>query len=270
MPMDAEAQHGAVLLQRGLLSSFVQTISTCDALRERENAALRAQVHDLTELLAAFDLCELQNPHLINVRDRAFQRDNAPAVELLRVYNVKRQLQQEALQNALDNEQDGEASEIPGHIENNLSVVEKPALEVESLQQRVELLERELVILQLRQELLEETTPRLECPAGDTVADPASQDEDPACPSSSAGSDTVEHDRAEVERLVEQEERVIFEERVEETTRTMQKQQQQRIIDLENALATELAKNFALQQQNRRYQEVENILQQFNRYRSTS
>ncbi|RLN50819.1 hypothetical protein BBJ29_002315 [Phytophthora kernoviae] len=69
---------------------FVQTVAVCDELQQRKNAALRAQVHDLTELLAGYDLASLQNTHLEIVRDRAYRRDIAPDGDLLRVYQSER------------------------------------------------------------------------------------------------------------------------------------------------------------------------------------
>ncbi|KAI9914955.1 hypothetical protein PsorP6_007005 [Peronosclerospora sorghi] len=49
---------------------------------------------DLTELLAAFDLCELQAPNLIALRDRAFQREITSDIELLQIQILTRQLQE--------------------------------------------------------------------------------------------------------------------------------------------------------------------------------
>ncbi|CAI5718711.1 unnamed protein product [Peronospora destructor] len=231
-------------LQRERFCSFVEIISTCDALREQENSALRAQVHDLTELLAAFDLCELQNSHLIAVRDRAFQRDFTPDEELLRVCCTERQLQQDSIQHALDQNPHDLSSEVPGCLENNSSVV----VEIEGLQQRIELLEQEVILLHLRQELSEETTSRLQWPVANVDGDHASHDQD------------VKTDQ-------EQRDRRVCEQHCEETTRTIQ-DQKERIVELENALATESNKNAALQQQIQRYRQVESILLEFSQCHS--
>uniref|UniRef100_A0AAV1U6J3 Uncharacterized protein n=1 Tax=Peronospora matthiolae TaxID=2874970 RepID=A0AAV1U6J3_9STRA len=224
--------------------SFVQIISICDDLREQENSALRAQVHDLTEMLAAFNLCELQDPHLIAVRDRAFQRDITPEVGLLEFFSTKRRLLQEVIQSAVDGDlkEDiasklhGECRKVSECLEPGSSVADESDQELECLHQRVELLEREVVILRLRQELLEETTPRIECPSVKIDAD---QD--------------IKH---------EQRERGNFcNEPSYEPTKVVQ-EQQERIVELEDALTTQLAKNAALRQQSRGYRKVQTILQE--------
>ncbi|RQM17327.1 hypothetical protein DD237_001094 [Peronospora effusa] len=246
---------GAWPLQRERFGSFVETISTYDALCEQENLALRAQVHDLTELLAAFDFCELQNPHLIAVRDRAFQRDFIPDEELLRVCCMERQLQQESIQHALEDElaeQDmancphGQSSEVSECLENHSSIVE----EIDGLQQRIELLEQEVTILHLRQELSEETTSRSQWRVATVDGDQASQDQD-------------------TKKDQEQRDRHVSEEQWEETTRTIQ-EQKERIVELEKALAMESDKNAAMQQQIHCYRQVESILLEFSRCHSSA
>ncbi|ETI50823.1 hypothetical protein L914_05524 [Phytophthora nicotianae] len=214
--MDPARSPGAQLPQRQRFMEFVQTASTCDALCQRENAALRAQVHDLSELLAAFDLCEIEDAHLSAVRDRAFSRDITPDAELLQVYRVERQLQQAAVLNDL--EQPSAASEQDESSSNAESVGG-------SLQLRVEILELEVANLHLRHDLLLETEPRLKTPAA-------------------------------VEEV----------EGHSDTMKTIQ-EHQQRITELETALATEQVRNAELEQQNRRYHEAEKILAEYSQSR---
>ncbi|KAF4147726.1 hypothetical protein GN958_ATG03081 [Phytophthora infestans] len=203
---------------------FMQTVSTCDALCERENAALRAQVHDLIELLAAFDLCEIVDAHLSAVRERAFSRDIAPDAALLQVYRMERQLQQTAILNRLDGEFNERelVSGLSEQVESSLSFessLSSGKRDGGSLQLRVGILEREVANLHLRQDLLLKTNPRLKTPAA-----------------------VDGHGDDKMKILT---------------------QQQQRITELEKALATMSAKNAELKQQDCRYHEVEEILTEF-------
>uniref|UniRef100_M4BIM2 Uncharacterized protein n=1 Tax=Hyaloperonospora arabidopsidis (strain Emoy2) TaxID=559515 RepID=M4BIM2_HYAAE len=225
--------------------SFVQIISICDDLRKQENSALRAQVHDLTEMLAAFNLCELQDPHLIAVRDRAFQRDITPEVDLLEFFSTERKLLHEVIQSAVEDgdlKEDiasklhGECRKVSECLEPSSSVADKSDLELECLHQRVELLEREVVILRLRQELLEETTPRIECPS-------------------------VKIDDDQDIKQEQKERGIPCNKPPNEPTKAGQ-EQQERIVELEDALTTQLAKNAALRQQSRGYRKVQTILQE--------
>ncbi|ETP48502.1 hypothetical protein F442_05760 [Phytophthora nicotianae P10297] len=223
--MDPARSPGAQLPQRQRFMEFVQTASTCDALCQRENAALRAQVHDLSELLAAFDLCEIEDAHLSAVRDRAFSRDITPDAELLQVYRVERQLQQAAVLNDL--EQPSAANEHE-HV-SAASEQDESSSNAESvggsLQLRVEILELEVANLHLRHDLLLEMEPRLKTPAA-------------------------------VEEV----------EGHSDTMKTIQ-EHQQRITELETALATEQVRNAELEQQNRRYHEAEKILAEYSQSR---
>ncbi|KAE9005839.1 hypothetical protein PR003_g17293 [Phytophthora rubi] len=241
----------------------MQTASTYDTMLQRENAALRAQVHDLTELLAAFDLSELHDVHLEAVRDRVFRREIAPDRELLQVYHVERQLQQQALYEALGGgatekisnvSDNGKSREVPGQLETSSSV----EVDVKALQQRVKVLEREVVGLQLHHELLSETTTWSSWSTVDSDDDQTAQVEDAESsshPTRSAMLELDAHHRAEVDRLVEQEEQASFGEECEDATGTIREQQQQ-IVELENALATESAKNAELQQLSRRFHQM--------------
>ncbi|CAI5734746.1 unnamed protein product [Hyaloperonospora brassicae] len=240
--------------------SFVQATSTCVDFREQENSALRAQVHDLTELLAVFNLCGLHDPHLIAVRDRAFRRDITSNLGLLQAYDTKRQMLQESIRSEMKNKEivEGvtrechqECSKVSECLDSGSSVLDKSDSALDCLYQRVELLEREVVILRLRQELLEETTPRLECPSGNVEADQTSQDQD------------VENEQEQRERDV------LLSKCWDESTRTT-REQQERIAELEDALTLETAKNAALQQQSRGYRKVQTILQEFSRHRSSA
>eukprot|EP00644_Phytophthora_capsici_P015952 jgi/Phyca11/572766/estExt2_Genewise1.C_PHYCAscaffold_490255 len=89
------------------------------------------------------------------VRDRAFRRDIAPESELLEVYQVERQLQQQALLSAL-NTTDGRRKEGESSASKH---------DVDVLQRRVVGLEQDVANLCLRHELLLETAPRLMFPA---------------------------------------------------------------------------------------------------------
>ncbi|KAG3120894.1 hypothetical protein PI124_g870 [Phytophthora idaei] len=228
--MDPARSLGAQQRQR--LMDYVQTASTCDALYQRENAALRAQVHDLTELLAAFDLCEIEDAHLEAVRDRAFSRDVAPDAELLQVYRVERQLQQATLLNELDDELPQQPSaandreRVGGAPQQFESSSSAESCDGGSLQLRVEILEREMANLHLRHDLLLGTNMTLKHPAA-----------------------------------VEE-----FANHSDGTARTI-KEQQQRITELEKALATESAKNAEQEQQNCRYHDVEKVLNEFSQSR---
>ncbi|CAH0473702.1 unnamed protein product [Peronospora belbahrii] len=237
----------------------LQTLSTSDTLREHENEVLRDQIHDLTELLAAFDLCELQDSHLITVRDRAFQRDITPDIEVYRPYDMDyhRPLEQQDIQQALNEDSSEqtrsrscykEPSESSECFENSSSIV----LDMDSLQQRMELLEREVIILRLRQELSEETTSKLQWSAVNIEASHASHDPN------------VDPDQAQRDRIV------CEQEKQREGIKTAMQEQQERIAELEDTLATEVRKNAALQQQILRYSQVENILLEFSRCHSST
>ncbi|GMF65402.1 unnamed protein product [Phytophthora lilii] len=250
-------------LQRKDFKSFMETVLTCERLLQKENTALRAQVHDLTELLANYDLCELHDAHLTIVRDRAFGRDIAPDRELLQVYLLEQQVQSRTLLSTLNvgpSEQYCAANEVghvSGHRESSVSA-EHHALEVMSLRDRVGVLEREVVSLQLRHKSLEEATLRLAC----AVANEVDQEEDAERPSPHTSSKYVQLDtehQAAVNHLVELDERAIFDEGYSSSARTI-REQQERILDLERAIAATSARNTVLQQQNRRYHEMANTL----------
>ncbi|EGZ26888.1 hypothetical protein PHYSODRAFT_320763 [Phytophthora sojae] len=198
-----------VSVVRGGLKSLMQTVSTYDAMLQRENAALRAQVLDLTELLAAFDLSELHDAHLEALRDLVFQRDIAPDRELLQVYRVERQLQEQALYEVLGGEatkkisavsKDGKAGEVPGRFLSSSSI----EVDVKTLLERVEVLEREVVGLQLHRELLSERTMGS---SWSTLDDDELEDtESPPPPIDCVTLELDAQHRAEVDRLVKQEE----------------------------------------------------------------
>ncbi|KAG7386146.1 hypothetical protein PHYPSEUDO_000578 [Phytophthora pseudosyringae] len=250
--MNPERPRG-VPSQRQQWEDFVQFVSTCEALHEREKAALRAQVHDLTELLAAFDLCEIEDVHLSAVRDRAFRRDIAQDAEL-RLETLVRELEEEPTQQtSAANDHGIQASDVPGQLDGSLSVSKR---QVASLQLRVEGLERDVANLRLRHDLILETAPGLKHPAVKTDADT-----DASCPQPCAGNDIIEMDaqrRAEADTILEKHEVPM---------KSVQGQQQQRILELETALAAELTKNAELAQQSCRYEEVEKILKEFSRSR---
>ncbi|KAG1695613.1 hypothetical protein DVH05_019353 [Phytophthora capsici] len=230
-----------VLSHAQRLKEFLRTVSTCDDLYRQENAVLREQVHDLTELLAAFDLCEIEDAHLMAVRDRAFRRDIAPESELLEVYQVERQLQQQALLSAL-NTTDGRRKEGESSASKH---------DVDVLQRRVVGLEQDVANLCLRHELLLETAPRLMFPA---VQENSSKDQHVVPPSSSAANGEVSN----------QDEHAVIEVATDSMANTIQKQKQQ-IIELEEALALETDKSAKMEQQCHRYEEVEKILVEFKR-----
>ncbi|KAG6612744.1 uncharacterized protein IUM83_03138 [Phytophthora cinnamomi] len=235
--MENEQRQVALSPERAALKSLMQTVSTCDAMLQRENAVLRAQIHDLTELLAVIDLFELQDVHLEAVRDRIFRRDIAPDRELLQVYRMERQLQHQDLDEALSGEatqktsgviDTGKAGGVPEHLKSRSSV----EIEVMALQQRVEVLEREMVGLQLHQELLSETTSWSSWSAARVEDDRTAHIEEAESSSSSTGSPTSElnaQHRAEVDRLVEEEEQFSFAEGWQENASTIHEQHQRNI-----------------------------------------
>ncbi|KAI9907735.1 hypothetical protein PsorP6_016575 [Peronosclerospora sorghi] len=228
-----------------LQERILDFIRTREALRDEESSALRDQVYDLTELLAAFDLCELHDPHLIAVRDRAFQREITADIELpIQVQSLRRELQQLVTPDVLIT---GSIEQTVGNIDTQVPEysddVRKTDSKVEFLQERIELLERDIVILRLRQELLEETTPRLE-------------------------SATANYEDDGIEIAPGQEDLGVFDDHRNESTTAMQ-EQDDRIAYLENALEMESAKNAVLKQQTIRLRQVENILQDFSRRRSS-
>jgi hypothetical protein len=293
---DAEYQQQASSKQRERLERFVQIVSSCDDLRDRENAALRAQVHDLTELLAAFDLCALQDAHLSAVRDRAFQRDLAPDRELLQAYFRERQVLEEELVAGMVGIA-AERSSDPGESISS-DVTEANTL---PLPLRVELLEKDVLIVKLQNKLLEERlvvagASRVSILDEDSLMERSGYsgsegepgrlsvgyDGDPR-PSGSRGSESFERDSqaSEVEGYREQDECSIFE----NDSERMIHELQQRIVELEDSVEVEVTKNGALQQrivdlesevetettvlqqQNHQILAAEDILQEFGRRR---
>ncbi|CEG45187.1 uncharacterized protein PHALS_01502 [Plasmopara halstedii] len=138
---------------------FNRIEATCGAQYRRENAALRAQVHDLSELLAAFELCDIEDEHLKSVRDRAFQRDITPDIKVTGCNRGDCQLQQETQRRGLSGgiSDYRTASEDLGKVGCFRCTSEG---EIHSLQLRVEVLERELANLDLRHNLLLTTIQR--------------------------------------------------------------------------------------------------------------
>ncbi|KAL3669665.1 hypothetical protein V7S43_005048 [Phytophthora oleae] len=244
-----DPRHGVLRLKE-----FLQTVSTCDDLHRQENAVLREQVHDLTELLAAFNLCEIEDAHLEAVRDRAFRRDIAPESELLEVYQLERQLQQQALLSAL-NEERGASSGRRKESEQLESVASASKRDFEALQRRVGGLEQNVANLRLRHDLLLETAPRLKTPTVEEKPGHVNP------PSPSGGNETDSHHRPEVSNP---DEHAVIELATENMVNTIQ-EQKQRIVELEEALALEEGKNAKLAQQCHRFEKVEKILIEFNR-----
>ncbi|GMF56810.1 unnamed protein product [Phytophthora fragariaefolia] len=253
-------QRGCLLPPPEQLKSFMWTVSTCDAMFQRENAVLRAQVRDLTELLTAFDLCKLKDAHLKVVRDRTLRRDTALDRELLQVYRKEQQLQLQALHEALDGKLSkrssgvgfGKAEKFPGQ---RIPSVEA---EIKALRLRVEMLELEVANLHMQHELRSEATAWSGYSTAESEDGHTFQVDEPKYPSPSSATAAVELDaqhQAEVERLVQLEERASVGEEDAESARTIHKQQQQ-ILELEKALATASAKNSVLQQQNRRFRQM--------------
>ncbi|TDH69157.1 hypothetical protein CCR75_006961 [Bremia lactucae] len=209
---------------------YLQTNKACEKLYQRQVAALRAQLHDLSELLAAFELCDIKDTHLKTVRDRAFHRDIGFDTKKLELCLAERQLQEEILET--------EFSKHPNSMSTNeASGLMDTNSDIESLQLRVEVLEREVAHLHLRHELLFETKLRPE-------------------------SESPKASAAETKHLTNPEKTETFEKLSNDMTKTINGQQE-KIIALEKALAFKTAKFDELMQQNSRYNDVEKILKEF-------
>ncbi|KAH7474055.1 hypothetical protein KRP22_005174 [Phytophthora ramorum] len=207
--------------------SYVRTVSACDDILERENAVLRAHVHDLTELLAAFDLCELQDGHLKAVRDRAFRRDIAPERELLQVHHFERWQQQEVLLRVLNAKQDVESDS--GKTSKALDEISRVhERDLAFLRQRVDVLERDVGNLRQRNELLER-------PSG--------------CPDTEAHQTAVDLDKEQDKRLGEATKTVL--------------ELQKKVCRHQKAVAAQLAESAVQQKQSSRYNKIAHALAEF-------